>query len=267
MARSIWAGAINFGMVSIPTKVYSATNDAKVDLHQYHKKDSGRVKQPKVCAECGETLESGDIVKGYDTGESVVLLTEEDFASLPLKSIKSIQVVEFIDPSQVDIRCFDSAYFISAEKTGLKAYKLLTMVMEKTGVAGVCKWTYRERERLAIIRAFNGVMLLQTMLYDDQLRPYDEFKPGEITQMEIGGSAGITEKEITMGMALIGSMRNENFNHSIYSDEYRSALERVIEVKLTGGFLESPEEPAVSPEELADQLLASLEAAGVELPA
>lgn len=266
MARSIWKGTINFGMVSIPTKVYTSTDDARVDLHQYHKEDTGRVRQPKICSECGKELEAGDIVKGYDTGERVVTLTEEDFARLPLRSIKAIEVMEFIDPGHVDIRCLDSSYFIAAEKTGQKAYKLFLMAMEQTGLAGVCKFTYRERERLALIRPFNGVMLLQTMLYADQLRPYDEFKPGEITQMEIGGTVGVSEKEMKMGIALISSMQNPNFDHTRYADEYRTALERTIEAKLTGEILEAPEIPVVE-RDLADQLLASLEAAGAPIPA
>lgn len=269
MARSIWKGAINFGMVSIPSKVYSATDEARVNLHQYHQQCGTRIQQPKWCSGCERFLEAGEIIKGYDTGERVVTLTEEDFSRLPLKSIKAIEVVEFIDPSQVDIRCYDTPYFIAAEKPGTKAYKLFLMAMEQTGLAAVCKFAYRERERLALIRPLNGVMLLQTLLYADQLRPHDEFKPSEIVQQELGATPGvaISDKEIKMAVALISSMKNESFNHQLFFDQYRWALEKLIESKLTGEALEAPELPEAEPGDLADQLLASLNAAGVEVPA
>jgi DNA end-binding protein Ku len=267
MARSIWKGSINFGMVSIPAKVYTATEDAKVNLHQYHAECSTRIQMPKYCPTCERHLQAEEIVKGYDTGSRVVTITGEDFERLPLRSIKAIEVVEFISPDELDIRCFDSSYFISPESTGNKAYRLFLMAMEAAGVAAVSKFAYREREKLCVIRPFNGVMLLQTLLYADQLRPVDEYRPSESVQQRLGdtGTTPITEKEIEMAKLLVQTMVNPEFSLASYQDDYRVAIERLIEAKLMGEELEALEEPIPSPGDVADQLLASLQAAGVKV--
>ncbi len=154
--RSIWKGAITFGMVSIPSKLYSATEDAQISLHQYHKDCGSRISIPKYCPTCQRMLTGADITGGYEVGDGYVPLSEADLQSLPLKSVKTIDVVEFVDAGQIDIRCYDKPYYLATAEAGHKAYRLLLLGMEKANAVAVAKLTYREREHLAIIRPYDG---------------------------------------------------------------------------------------------------------------
>ena len=251
--RSIWKGAIIFGMVSIPSKLYSATEDARISLHQYHRECGSRISMPKYCPNCQRMLQTEDITKGYEVGEGYVPLSEVDFQSLPLKSVKTIEVVEFVDASQVDIRCYDKPYFLAADEAGHKAYKLFLLAMEQTNLAAVAKLTYREREHLAIIRVYDGVMLLQTIRYADELREYDDLRPHEYP---------ISEKEMELALTLVRAMAASQFELDNYQNEYRQALERLIEAKIAGEVLPTPETELAPPADVADALLASLELVG-----
>ncbi|KKN80992.1 hypothetical protein LCGC14_0324530 [marine sediment metagenome] len=254
-ARSVWVGSVNFGMVSIPTKLYSATDDDKINLHQYHEACGGRVKQPKWCEICSKFIDTTEIIKGYDAGDKLVELTEADLKSLPLKSIKSIEVLEFVDPSQIDFRCYSKAYFLKAETPGAKAYSLMMQGMEKTGLVAVARLTYREREHLCILRPYDGVMLLQNLFYHEQLRSHKEFRPTEFL---------ITEKEAELAVTLVKAMHNPAFELFNYVDEYRNALGQLIEAKLAGKTLEVAETPREDVQEVADALLASINAVGAK---
>ena len=250
-ARSIWVGAINFGMVSIPCKLYSATSDDKINLHQYHEACGSRVKQPKWCEVCEKHIDATEIVKGYEAGDTVVQLTEGELKSLPLKSIKSLEVLEFVDPSQIDNRCMSKAYFAKAETPGDKAYELMMLGMENTGLVAVAKLGYREREHLCILRPYDGVIMLQTLLYHEQLRPYGEFKPKAFL---------ITEKEKELAVTLVKAMHNPVFELFAYHDAHRDALEQLIEAKLAGKELEMPEAPEEDILDVAEALLATINA-------
>ena len=122
--RSIWKGAITFGMVAIPTKLYSATEDAMISLHQYHRECGSRISMPKFCSHCQQMLQPDDITKGYEVRDGYVPLSEQDFQTLPLKSVKTIEVVEFVGASQTDIRCYGKPYFLAADEAGHKVHCL-----------------------------------------------------------------------------------------------------------------------------------------------
>jgi len=251
--RSIWKGAVTFGMVSIPSKLYSATDDPRVSLHQYHKDCGSRISMPKYCNTCQAMLQSADITKGYEIGEGYVPLSEADFQSLPLKSVKTVEVVEFVDVSQIDVRCYDKPYFLGADEAGHKAYKLLLLAMEKANVVAVAKLTYREREHLAIIRPYDGVLLLQTLHYADELRDYSDLRPKEYP---------ISEREVELALSLVKAMSASQFEYGKYHNEYRHALERLIEAKIAGEVLPVAEEQPAPVADVADALLASLEMVG-----
>ena len=252
MARSIWKGSINFGMVAIPAKLYTATDDKRVSFHQYH--DCGsRVQMPKWCPQCERKIETSEIKKGYEISESQhIILEEADFESLPLKSLKQIEVMEFTDRSYIDIRSFDACYFLSCEDTGAKAYTLFLKAMAEANLVAIAKLTYREREHLASIRPYNGLMLLQTLHYADELRPYEDLKPRAVE---------LSDKEMELAKMLIDRMRND-FDPTKYHDQYREALEKMIEAKLAGEVITAPTEKAPVAD-VAEALLKSLQLAGV----
>jgi len=252
--RSIWKGSINFGMVAIPAKLFSATDDNRVSLHQYHAECGSRIQMPKWCPNCQRKLEAQEIKKGYELGENQhIILEEQDFQSLPLKSLKTIEVMEFTDRSRIDIRCFDDCYFLTCEDTGAKAFTLFLKAMEKANVVAIAKLTYREREHLASIRPYDGVMLLHTLHYADELRPYEELKPRAVA---------ISDKEMELALMLVDKMRGD-FEPGKYHDEYREALEKLIEAKLAGEVITAPaEKPPVV--DVAEALLQSISLVGAK---
>jgi len=235
-------------MVAIPAKLYTATDNKRVAFHQYHKDCGGRIKMPRTCSECDKALEAAEIEKGYEISEEQhVILTEQDFQSLPLKSLKQIEVVEFVADNSIDARAVSDSYFLACEDIGAKAFTLFLQAMEAGNLIAIAKLTYREREHLAAIRPYNGIMLLQTLHYADELRAYDELRPGTVS---------ISDKETEMAAALVKSMTAE-FDPSQYHNAYREALEKMIEAKLAGKVIETPaEEAPVS--DVADALIASL---------
>lgn len=253
MARSIWKGSINFGMVAIPAKLYTATDDRRVSFHQIHADCGSRLQMPKWCPQCERKVETSEIKKGYEMGEGNIILEESDFQSLPLKSLKTIEVVEFTDRSRIDIRCLDTCYFLTCEDIGAKAFTLFLTAMEKANLVAVAKLTYREREHLVSIRPYDGLMLLHTLHYADELRPSDELKPRAVA---------ISDKEMALALMLIDKMKGD-FALGKYHDDYREALERMIEAKLSGQVLPASEAPAPVGD-VADMLLKSLELASVK---
>ncbi len=247
--RSIWKGAITFGMVAIPSKLYSATEDTDISLHQYHKECGRRISMPKYCGTCQKMLATADITKGYEVGDSYVPLTESDFQSLPLKSVKTIEVVEFVDESQIDIRCYDKPYFLGSDEGGYKAYRLFVEAMAESRLVAVAKLAYRERERLAIVRPYQGVMMLQTLRYAEELKDCSDLKPP---------AYAISQKEQNLAVSLVKAMAVPQFDLSKYHDEYHQALEKLIEAKIAGETLPVAQEAPAPVSDVADALLASL---------
>jgi len=254
MARSIWKGSINFGMVAIPAKLYTATDDKRVSFHQIHGECGSRIQMPKWCPVCDRKLEAHEIKKGYEISENQhIILEDTDFQSLPLKSLKQIEVIEFVPSSQIDVRAFDSCYFLSCEDTGAKAFTLFLKAMETANLVGIAKLTYREREHLSAVRPYDGIMLLHTLHYADELRPYQDLKPREVA---------LADNELELAQMLIDKMKGE-FDLTKYHNDYREALERLIEAKLSGEVITvAPEQAPVT--DVAEALLASLNMAGAK---
>lgn len=251
--RSIWKGTISFGLVVIPAKLYTATEDKRVNFHQVHRECMTRIKMPRWCPTCERMLEGAEIQKVYELAENQYIPFEDaDFESLPLKSLKVIEVESFVEPGGLDPRVFEKSYYLIPEDVGLKAFQLLRLAMEKKGLCAVAKLTYREREHLAIVRPYDRGMLLQTLYYADELRSIDF--------SVLNQQAMISEKEMTSAMALLEAM-TASFDLSRHHDDYREALYKLIEAKMEGKTVTAPAAPeATSAIDLDAALQASIEA-------
>ncbi len=230
--RSIWKGAISFGLVTIPVKLYSATEDKDVSFHQVRRRDGSRIRYKRVAEADGEEVPYGEIAKGYElpTGETVVL-TDEDFADLPLTTSRAIDVLQFVPLEEVDPIYFQKSYYLEPEKTGAKPYVLLRDALERSGKVAVVKIALRQRERLATLRVKDGVFVLETMLWPDEVRQPDfGFLDDEVE---------VRPQELQMAGSLIDTLSGD-FDPAQYSDAYREALEALVEAKVQGREVMAP---------------------------
>lgn len=224
--RSIWKGAISFGLVNVPVKVYSATVSHDVSLHQVHNKDGGRIRYQRKCEVCNKVVAYEDIDKAYDDGEKTVVLTDEDFASLPAERSHEIEVVEFVPADQVDVLRLDKAYFLEPEERALKPYTLLRRALEDSDRTAIVQFALRQKTRLAALRVRDNVLVLQTMLWDDEVRK-PEFDVLDSTPR-------ISQKERDMAAQLVDSL-SEDFDPSAFTDDYQEQLRTLIDAKIEQG--------------------------------
>ena len=224
--RSIWKGAISFGLVTIPVKLYSATETKDVSFHQVRRSDGSRIKYKRVAAVDGEEVAYGDIAKGYElaSGETVVL-TDEDFKDLPLATSRAIDVLQFVPLDQLDPIFFEKSYYLEPDKAGTKPYVLLRNALERSGMVAVVKVALRNRESLAALRVRDGVFVLETMLWPDEVRTPDF---GFLDE-----TVDVRPQELAMAGSLIETLSGD-FDPSQYQDGYREALQKVIEAKVEG---------------------------------
>ena len=256
--RSIWKGAIQFGVVVIPSKLYTPTDDKRVGFHQYHKECGVRLQMPRWCPQCTRKVEAAEIDKGYEVGDQHIVMEESDFASLPLKSIKSVEITAFVPASDIDVRVYGDYYYLATEDTGAKAFALLYKGMEKAGLVAVGKLTYREREHLVALRPYDGILLCHLLHYADEIR--------DIGEIRSKVAVNLSERELQLADMLIGQMQGQ-FSHALYHDEYREALEKVIEAKMIGAPVVAQAEAKMAPvSDVADALLASLNMLGATEP-
>src|SRR4051794_19046306 len=253
--RSIWKGAISFGLVTIPVKLYSATEQRDVAFHQVHREDAGRIRYKRVCTKDGEEIPYSDIAKGYElpTGEMVVL-TDEDFENVPVSTSRRIDVLQFAPMEQVDAIYFNKTYYLEPEAQGTKPYVLLRDALESSGKVAVVKIALRQRESLATLRVRDGVFVLETMLWPDEVRE-TEFK-------FLDEDVDLRPQELKMASSLIESMEGD-FDATEYTDAYREAVQEIIEAKIEGKEVvaQEPEEAAPAASDLLSALRASVEAA------
>jgi DNA end-binding protein Ku len=224
--RAIWKGALAFGMVSIPVRLYSATEDRDVSFHQVHAEDAGRVRYQRMCTSCNAEVPYADLAKGYElpSGETVVL-TDEDFANLPLPTTKVVELVAFVPADQVDPLALARGYFLEPEPAGRKPYELLRAALERTSRVGLAKIAVRSKESLAVLRPRRDVLALQTMVWPDEVRKA-QF---DVLDREVS----VSDAELRMADTLIEAMSSD-FTPEAYQDGYREALLSVIEAKTTG---------------------------------
>ena len=257
--RSIWAGAISFGMVVIPVKLYAATEQRDVAFRQVHREDGGRIQFRRVCSLDGQEVPYSDVAKGYElaTGD-VVVLTDEDMQDLPLATAHRIDVLHFSPSGQLDPILANKAYYLEPDPPGVRAYVLFRDALERSGRVAVAKVAIRQREALAALRVRDGVLVLETLLWPDEIRSPD-FK-------FLDENVDVRSQELKMAASLIDTM-TEDFDPSAYKDAYREALEALVQAKIEGNEVVRPagtgipvEKPG-GPADLTEVLRASVEAA------
>jgi DNA end-binding protein Ku len=250
MPRSIWKGAISFGLVTIPVKLFSATEEKDISFRQVHPQDGGRIKYKRVCEKCGNEIPYAEIAKGYEMPDGrMVILAAEDFDSLPLATTKAVEVVQFVAEEDVDPTYFNKTYFLQAEGPGVKPYVLLRDALSKSGQSAVVKVALRSREALALVRPKDGVLLMHTMLWPDELRDPSFAAPPE--------NVTVSDAEVTMAQSFIDALAGD-FNPEDFTDSYREALEALVHSKADGVPL--PEEPEAPKEAEVVDLVAALRA-------
>lgn len=224
--RAIWKGAVTFGLVNVPVKLYSATEDHDVPLHQVHDADGGRIRYKRVCEIDGEVVPYEHIDKAYDDGDRTVVLTKQDLADLPAERDREISVVEFVPSEQIDPIMFDRTYYLEPDSKSTKAYVLLRRTLEETDRTAVVKFALRQRTRLAALRVREEVLVLQTLLWADEIR--------EAAFPSLDEPAKVTAKELTMSAQLVGSFEAD-FTPEDYEDEYQVQLRKLVDAKLEAG--------------------------------
>jgi DNA end-binding protein Ku len=249
--RAIWKGAVSFGLVSIGVKLYSATEEKDIRFHQVHRTDGGRIKYKRTCSIDGEEVNYDDIAKGYDLGGGeMVILSDEDFEDLPLTSSRAIDVLEFVPAEQVDPILYNKAYYLEPDNVGAKPYLLLRDALIDSDRVAIVKVALRQREQLATLRVREGVLVLNTMLWPDEVRTASfDFLDEDIS---------VRPQELAMASSLIESMAGD-FKPEEFTDDYRAALQQVIDNKVSGKEIVAPPEPEEAPAGAID-LMAALRA-------
>jgi len=249
--RAIWKGAVSFGLVSIAVKLFSATEEKDIRFHQVHRTDGGRIKYKRTCSIDGEEVTYDDIAKGYDLGGGeMVILTDEDFAELPLTTSRAIDVLQFVPAEQIDPLLFAKAYYLEPEGQAAKPYVLLRDALAESDRVAIVKVALRQREQLATLRVHDDVLVLNTMLWPDEVRTPDfGFLDEDIETRPA---------ELAMASSLIDSMAG-SFKADEFTDNYRAALQEVIDAKVEGREIVAPEEAEEAPAAAVD-LMAALKA-------
>lgn len=224
--RSIWKGAITFGLVNVPVKVYSATEDHDIGLHQVHDKDGGRIRYQRRCEVCGRVVDYAHIAKAFDDGDKTVILTEEDIKSLPEERSRDIDVVEFVPTEQLDPIMFERSYYLEPDGKSSKAYVLLRQTLEATDRTAIVHFALRQKSRLGALRVRGDVLLLQSLLWGDEVR--------EATFPALEEKVSISAKELDMAAALVDSFASD-FTPQNFTDDYQEQLRILIDAKLAKG--------------------------------
>jgi DNA end-binding protein Ku len=254
MPRAMWKGAISFGLVTIPVAVYPATEEKTLRFNQLHDEDMGRIRQKRVCEKDGEIVDYEHIVKGYEyEKDRYVVLTDDDFDSVPVESSRAIDIQQFVDLDEIDPMMFKKSYYLAPEETGAKAYALLRQAMSQDNKVGIAKVSFRDKEHLAALRFRDDAFVLETMYWPDEIREAD-----------FGGvnvDLKVRAQELEMARQLIDGLTAE-WNPQEYTDEYRQALMKIVEAKINGEEIELVEvEPTAKVVDLMEALKASVAAA------
>ncbi|MFF3180709.1 Ku protein [Rhodococcus pyridinivorans] len=263
--RSIWKGSLAFGLVNVPVKVYSATESHDISFHQVHAKDGGRIKYQRVCTECGEVVPYQEIDKAYDSedGERVVL-TDEDFEKLPAAEKHEIPVLQFVPTEQIDPILFEKSYYLEPDSSSPKAYGLLAATLEQSDRTALVHFTLRQRTRLAALRTRDGLLILQTLLWPDEVRAAEFESLDDIEKPK--------QRELAMAETLVESM-SDDFDPTEFTDEYQVELRTLIDEALARGgekvFQVAEHDTGEEDAEVLDLVAAlqrSVDAAGKKVP-
>ena len=257
MPRSMWKGVVSFGMVSIPIRLYNATeSSAKVSFRQLCPDHHSPISYKRWCAEGEHEVQYGEILKGFEVGKDrYVIINDKDLDNIPLATAHSIDITEFVPSDDIEPGLYyNSAYYVEPEELGKKPYHLLRKALEATGRMAVAKIALRDREHLAALHPMNGALLMNTLHWPDEIRSIEGLKGLE-------GDVKINPKELEMAKALIESLA-DSFDASRYKDEYREAVMKVVQAKIDGEVIEAPAPPQTAKVmDLMEALRASVDAA------
>ena len=246
--RAIWKGAVSFGLVNVPIRLYSATENHDVQFRQVHREDGGRIKYQRICSIDGEVVSYDDIAKGYETEDGdMVVLTDEDFKDLPSRSSKEISVEKFVPADQIDPMLLDKCYYLEPDKASTKPYVLLRDALERENRMAVVTVSIRTRMTMAVLRVHEGVIVMQTMLWPDEIR-----KPDFAT---LDDDAKATKQELAMADLLIEQLAGD-YEPDDYEDDYALALQSLVKAKVEGGEIRVAEESKDESGEVVDLLAA-----------
>lgn len=250
--RAIWKGAVSFGLVSVPVKLYAATESHDVSFRQVHAKDGGRIKYQRVCSLDGEEVPYSDIAKGYETEDGeMVILSDDDMAELPATSSREIAVEKFVPSDQIDPLLFEKSYYLEPEKSGAKPYALLRQALKDADRMAVVTVALRQRTSVAVLRVRQtergDVIVLQTMMWPDEVRVPD-------FDVEVGD---VKDTEVKMAHMLVETLAGD-FDASEFEDDYAGAVEALVKAKIEGGEVKRTERSTKTSGEVVD-LLAALQ--------
>jgi len=250
--RAIWNGTISFGLVSIPVRLYTATQSHDVHFHLLHKKDGVRLQNVRWCPKDQKAVSWDEVVRGFEYAKGrYVPITEEDLEHLPVKTIHTVDISDFVKLEEVDPIYYDKAYYLAPDEAGAKAFVLLRLALEQTGRAAVAKVAIRDKESLCLVRPYQDVLSMDTLFYANEIRPTRDIAVDGV---------GVSPKEIQMAVSLIENL-SDRFDAQRYHDEYQAALKKLIDAKVAGAPLPAP--PSDSNEKIVDlmeALRASVEA-------
>lgn len=252
MPRSIWKGAVSFGMVSIPIKLYSATEEKDVSFNLLHKPDQVRIKTQRYCPDEDVVVEWNDVVRGYEIGpDQYVVMEPEDFDKVPVDTTRTIEITDFVPDEQIDPIYYQKTYYLEPDKVGGKPFALLREVLKDSKLVALAKVTLRQKEQLCTLRVYNDIIALETMFYADEIRSTEELEAPD---------AKLSAKELEMARSLV-KMLEGDFEPEKYHDNYREALLELIEAKAEGQEIKRPAKVASKITDLMEALRASVEAA------
>jgi len=249
--RAIWTGIVTFGMVSIPVKLYTGTENKDISFNQLHRDCQSRIKEMKTCPTCDRKIESEEIDKGYEYAKGqYVIISKEDLEKLPLPNKDCIEISSFVKQEEIDPVYYEKTYYIEPDEAARKPYALFMRALQSKGMIAIAKVAIRSKERLCALRAVDGTLVMSTLYYPDEIR-VERGKPLP--------DVSIADKELAMAGSLIDLM-TEPFQPSDYTDNYREAVLKLIEAKLEGKeIVEAPAAPAGKVIDLMDALKASME--------
>lgn len=249
--RAIWTGAIGFGLVNIPVRIFSATQDSNLDLDMLDKKDHAKIRFKRVNEDTGREVEWADIVKAYNDNGKYVVLTDEDFEKASPEKSKIIEIVEFVEGSDIDPIFYEIPYFLEPQKSGVKAYALLREALKKSGKVGLGNYVMRSKEALCVLKPMDDVIVLNKIRFAQEIR--------NVNEISVPGKASIKPGEMQMAQALIGQLSGK-FDISKYKDTYSDQLLKLIHAKAKGKKPAAPQMRVVhnKSKDLMSQLKASL---------
>ena len=245
--RAIWKGAVSFGLVNVPVRLYSATENHDVQFRQVHRTDGGRIRYKRFCSKDGQEVAYDDIAKGYETEDGqMIVLTDEDMAELPTRSSKEISVEKFVPEDQIDPMLLDKSYYLEPDKTATKPYVLLREALEAQGRMAIVTVSIRTRMTMAVLRVRDGVIVMQTMLWPDEIRSADF---ASVEDQEL------SDKEMSMARMLIDELAGD-YDPDEFEDDYALAVEALVRAKIDGGQVQQVEDDEEESGEVVDLLAA-----------